>query len=116
MVMRSIFSALSPGQLEFLFRTMAVFVGSFFSPVWRIFREAVEPWIDVRALAHSDRPILEIIDFYHRMQMNRELLTTTLLPKLFLCLVLSLAFLFICNKLGQLAARYVVRTYTLSFR
>lgn len=105
---RYLFSLLSPGQLEFIFRSLALMAGSTFSPGWQIFREAIAPWIDVRTLAHSDRPVMEIIDFYYRMQANRDLLLSTLMPKLFLCMAISLVFILVCNKIGQLAARYVV--------
>ncbi len=105
---RFIFSSLSPGQLEFLFRALAMMAGSSISPGWHLFREAVRPWIDVQMLARSDNPVLEILQFYHRLQLDRELLISSLMPKLFLCLAISLTFIFICNKIGQLAARYVI--------
>jgi hypothetical protein len=111
MLLRSLLGSLSATQLEWLLRSLAILVGSWFSPSWALFRETITPWIDIDQVAQSETMLFEILDFYARLQAHRDLVVHTLLPKLALCLFVSLGFLYLCNKTGQWMARYLIQKH-----
>ncbi len=102
---------LSPGMIDTICRTIAVVLGSNLSPASALFKETLSPWLDMQALSQPDQALIAMLAFYQQLQTHREIIIEETLPQLFLCLVLSLGFLYVCNQIGHHAAKYLIKRY-----
>ncbi len=102
---------ISPSSIDFTCRTSAVMIGSSFSPAWALFKKTIAPWINVNALYQPEQTLSELFGFYQRVQTHRELIIDEFIPQLLLCFILSISFLYICNRVGHYAAQYIIKQH-----
>lgn len=106
-----LFNVLSPGHIHFICRGAVVLIGSYFSPGWALFKQVLKPWINVQALYQPEHSVMEIFSFYQRLQMHRETIINEFIPQLTLCLILSIGFLYLCNRVGHFIAQYLIEEH-----
>ena len=94
-------------QLEVALRVLCVVVGEIFSPTWRLFHKVMEPYIDIKtALLSNANMLVEVLNFHAKLEAApQRVLLYELIPQLLLCIVVSLAYLYLCNLVGLYAAR-----------
>lgn len=111
-MIKDVLLSLSQQQLEWLGRTMAVSAGSLFSPSWYLLRSTLSQYVDVNQLLAAGVSPQMLMSFSMQLRAHgSDEILFALMPSLAGCLVVSLAFIFACSRVGQLAARALVARY-----
>lgn len=84
--------------------------GSMVSPTWGYFKAIINPWLNIEAFSQVSSAIPEVLSFYEKVALHKDLVQHTLLPQLGLCFVCSIAFLIGCRILGSYVAKYLMTT------
>lgn len=106
--------SLSRQQLEWLGRTVAVSVGSIFSPSWHLLKDTLSRYVDVNRLLAEHPGPQACFDLVMQLQAHGpQELMFSLMPSLAGCMLVSLAFMALCSFAGQLAGRRLARRYAL---
>jgi hypothetical protein len=96
--------------VERIGRFVAVCIGSFVSPTWLLIQETLKPYIHLASLSRVGALQSEMTSMMIRFHQHPDHVATVLIPSLLGCLVFSFAYLYICGKLGEYGARYLLKT------
>ncbi len=107
--------SLSRQQLEWLGRTLAVSVGSLFSPSWNLLKDTLSRYVDINRLLSEHPGPQACLDLVLQLKAHGpDELMFSLMPSLAGCMLVSLGFIALCSLAGQLAARKLASCYALA--